>query len=86
MQRGTNYAEQSNDENNRKSARNKTKQRGKNHAEQKNKGNRQKSVREQNHAHRNKFAEQWNKRTKETLGSSYKIVSHRKLTKFLTGL
>jgi hypothetical protein len=67
MQRGTNYAEQSNDENNRKSARNKTKRRGKNHAEQKNKGNRQKSVREQNHAHQNKSAEQWNKPNEENV-------------------
>jgi hypothetical protein len=86
MQRGTNHAEQSNDQNGRKSARNKTMWRGTNHAEQKNKINGRKSVREQNHAHGNKSAEQWNKRTKETLGSSYKIVPHQKLTKILTSL
>jgi hypothetical protein len=82
MQSGTNHAEQSNDENGRKSARNKNIRRGTNHAEQKNKGNRRKSVREQNHAYGNKSAEQWNKRTKKTLDSSYKIVPHRKLTIF----
>jgi hypothetical protein len=86
MQRGTNYAEQSNDENSQKTARNKTKRREKNHAEQKNKGNRRKSVREQNHAHWNKSLEQRNKETKETLGSSCKIVPHLKLTKILTSL
>jgi hypothetical protein len=37
-------------------------------------------------AHGNKSAEQWNKRAKETLGSSYKIGPHRKLTKILTSL
>jgi hypothetical protein len=86
MQRGINHAEQSNDENSQKSARNKNMQRGTNHAEQKNKGNRRKSVREQNHAYGNKSVEQRNKRTKEMLGSSYKIVPHRKLTKILTSL
>jgi hypothetical protein len=86
MQRGTNHAEQSNDENGRKLTRNKTMRRGTDHAEQNNKGNGQKSVREQNHAHGNKTAEQRNKQTKKTLGSSYKIVPHRKLTKILTSL
>jgi hypothetical protein len=86
MQRGTNHAKQSNDKNGQKSARNKTMRRGTNHVEQKNKENGQKLVREQNYAHGNKSAEQWNKRTKETLGSSCKIVPHRKLTIFLTSL
>jgi hypothetical protein len=86
MQRGINHAEQSNDENSRKSARNKNMRRGTNHVEQKNKGNGRKSVREQNHAYGNKSAEQRNERTKETLGSSYKIVPHRELTIFLTSL
>jgi hypothetical protein len=84
MQRGTNHAEQSNDENGQKSARNKTMRRGTNHAEQNNKGNGRKSVREQNHTHGNKSAKQRNKQTKQTLDSSYKIVPHRKLTKILT--
>jgi hypothetical protein len=76
--------EQSNDENGQKLARNKTMLRETNHAEQKNKRNGRKLVRKQKHAYENKYAEQWNKRTKETLGSSYKIVPHQKLAKILT--
>jgi hypothetical protein len=54
MQRGINHAEQLNNENGRKLARNKTMRRGTNHAEQKNEGNGRKSVRKQNHAQGNK--------------------------------
>jgi hypothetical protein len=46
MQSGTNHAEQSNDKNGEKTARNKNIRKGTNYAEQKNKGNRQKLVRE----------------------------------------